>query len=174
MIDSFFSAPLARWDGLHLVLDLKLVERHLDRLLVGVDLVRGLRLEGRGDAVAVETTVVWKGLHTRVGLDLAELRLRHRHLGLRMRKARILGGVRLPRAALEAVLRALESDLVTVFPGQGILVVDLRRWLPEELDLEVLTVQATARSMHVWFGPGRLQELPAMGPRRLPAETIPS
>jgi hypothetical protein len=34
-----------------------------------------------------------------------------------------------------------------------------------------LTVQATARSLHVWFGPGALSNLPQMGPRLLPAET---
>ena len=114
--------------------------------------------------------MVWKGVPARVGLELAEIRLRHRHLGFRMRKLRALGGIPVPRTAVELRLNALESPLVKVFSGHGIVVVDLRPWLPEELALEVLTVQGMARTLHVWFGPGRLSELPGRGPRRLPSE----
>jgi hypothetical protein len=124
-----------------------------------------------GDALAAEVTVLWKGVPVRVGLDLAEIRLRHRHLGFRMRRLRALGGIPVPRSAVALALKAFNSPLMTVFPGQGIVVVDFRRWLPEELALEVLTVQGTARSLHVWFGPGSLANLPQMGPRLLPAET---
>jgi len=60
---------------------------------------------------------------------------------------------------------------VTVFPGQGIVVVDLRRWLPEELSLQVLTVQGTARTLSVWVGSGSLSDLPTRGPKKLPADT---
>jgi hypothetical protein len=72
---------------------------------------------------------------------------------------------------VEIALDALESSLLKVFRGHGIVVIDLRRWLPMELDLEVLTVQATARSLHLWFGPGHLMELPNQAPDRLPART---
>jgi hypothetical protein len=88
-----------------------------------------------------------------------------------MRKLRALGGVPVPRAAVELALRSLESPLLRVFSGQGIVVIDLRKWLPEELHLRILTVQGTARSLAVWFAPGRLDELPDRSPRRLPAET---
>ena len=164
-------SPLARWDGLHLVLDLSRVERHLNEYLAGNRSLRDLSLRGAGDAVAAEMTVVWKGVPARVGLELAEIRLRRRHLGFRMRKLRALSAIPVPRAAVEFGLNALESPLVKVFSGQGIVVIDLRRWLPEELVLEVLTVQGMARTLHVWFGPGRLSELPNRAPSRLPAGT---
>ena len=64
----------------------------------------------------------------------------------------------------------LASPLLRVFSGQGIVVVDLRRWLPDELVLDILTVQGTARTLHVWFGAGSLANLPGRGPRLLPAE----
>ncbi len=171
MIDSLLPLPLARWDGLHLTLDLVRVERHLNEWLSSSDTIGDLSLRGEGDALAVEAMVTWKGIPARVGLELAEIRLRHRHLGFRMRKLRALGGVPVPRAAVELGLGSLESPLIRVFPGQGIVVVDLRKWLPEELHLRILTAQGTARRLAVWFGPGRLDELPERGPRRLPAET---
>jgi hypothetical protein len=171
MTKSLFSSPLARWNGLHLVLDLKLVEGHLNRLLESAEAIGDLRLRGEGDAVVAQVEVLWKGVRARVGLDLAEIRLRHRHVGFRMRRLRALGGVPVPRGAVEIALNALESSLIKVFRGHGIVVIDLRQWLPMELDLEVLTVQATARSIHLWFGPGHLLELPDQGPHRLPAST---
>lgn len=151
---------LARWDGLHLVLDLVLVEEHLVRLLAGVEKLDGLALAGAGDALDVSATVKWKGVRSRVAVELAELRLRHRHLGFRMRKLRVYGGLPVPRAAVEAILESIGNDLVTVFRGKGIVVVDLRKWLPPELDLKIVTVQATDNSLHLWFGAGGLRDLP--------------
>jgi hypothetical protein len=154
---------LARWDGLHLVLDLVLVEEHLVRLLADVEQIEGLALSAAGDALDVSATVKWKGVRSRVAVEIAELRLRHRHLGFRMRKLRVYGGVPVPRAAVEAILDGIDNELVTVFRGQGILVLDLRRWLPSELDLKIVTVQATESSLHLWFGAGGLRDLPGHG-----------
>jgi hypothetical protein len=151
---------LARWDGLHLVLDLVLVEEHLDRLLSDVGQIEGPALAGAGDALDVSATVKWKGVRSRVALELAELRLRHRHLGFRMRKLRVYGGLPVPRAAVEAILDSIDNELITVFRGRGIVVVDLRRWLPPELDLKIVTMQATESSIHLWFGAGGLRDLP--------------
>lgn len=170
-MEDLLSPPLARWDGLHLALDLGLLERHLNELLSKREDLRDLSLRGEGDALAAEVTVVWKGIPARVGIELAEIRLRYRHLGFRMRRLRALGGIPVPRAAIELALRAFESSLLRVFSGHGIVVVDLRQWLPEELMLRILTVQGSARSLHVWFGSGGLRELPGRGPRLLPAET---
>ncbi len=172
-MDDLLSPPLARWDGLHLALDLGLFERHLNEQLSTRDNIRDLDLTGEGDALAAEVTVVWKGVPARVGIELAEIRLRFRHIGFRMRRPRALAGIPVPRTAVELALQALDSPLLSVFPGQGIVVVDLRQWLPEELMLEVLTVQGTARNLHVWFGPGSLRNLPGRGPALLPAATDP-
>jgi hypothetical protein len=170
-VNDFLSPPLARWDGLHLTLDLATVARQVNERLSTRDDLRDLSLAGVGDALAAELTVVWKGVPARVGLEIAEIRLRHRHLGFRMRRLRTLGGIPVPRSAVELALRAFQSPILNVFLGQGIVVVDLSRWLPEELTLEVLTVQGTEKSLHLWFGPGSLANLPQMGPRLLPAET---
>lgn len=165
------SPPLARWDGLHLVLDLDHVERIVTELLSAREGLRDVSLRGAGDRLQAEVTVVWQGLPARVGLEIAEIRMRHRHIGLRMRKFRALGGVPVPRTAVLFALKALDNPLLSVFPAEAIVVADLRPWLPKELTLEVITVQGTARSLHLWFGPGALANLPGKGPRLLPAES---
>ncbi len=154
---------LARWDGLHLVLDLVLLEEHLVRLLGDVETIDGVALAAADDALDVSATVRWKGVRSRVAVEIAELRLRHRHLGFRMRKLRVYGGLPVPRAAVEAILEGINNDLITVFRGKGIVVVDLRRWVPPELDLKIVTVQATESSLHLWFGAGGLRDLPGSG-----------
>lgn len=161
--------PLLRWDGLHLVLDLPALERLGERWLGGVDELSDLRLTGEGDALRVAATVTWRGIPSRVAVDLAEIRLKDRYLGLRFLRPRVLGGLPVPRAVLERVLGRLSASGVAVVRGQGIVVVDLRRWIAPELEVRLLTVQATSRALHVWLGPGLLSRLPGAEPRSLPA-----
>jgi len=163
--------PLLRWDGLHLVFDLEKLKDGIVRVLEAADSVTGLSLTGEGDTVRIGANVEWKGLRSRVAVELSEIRLKSRFLGLRIRRVRMLGGVPVPKAALEMILRRLSVDGVTVIRGQSIVVVDLRRWLAPELDVSVLTVQAARESLHVWLGPGRLRDLPVRPPRALPENT---
>jgi hypothetical protein len=83
----------------------------------------------------------------------------------------MLGGVPVPMGAAEVLLRAIASELVTIVRGQGIVVIDLRRWIPSELDVAVLSVHTTERTLHLWFGPGSLGDLPASPRPRLPGTT---
>jgi hypothetical protein len=162
--------PLIRWDGLHLVLDLERFRRHLERALDGVEQVDDLTLTGDGDMVRVGATVIWMGLKSRVAIELGEIRLKNRHLGLRVRRVRVLGGMPVPRAAVEVILKRLSLDGVTVFTGRSIVVMDLRRWLAPELEISIMTVQTTSRSIHVWLGPGELEDIPGRQPKALPAD----
>jgi len=165
-------APLARWDGLHLVLHLPSVESHLRWLLRGVERLSELTVSGRGDGLVIRGLVLWKGVRARVAVEVGEIRLRHRHLGFRILRVRALGGVRVPRAAIEAIVDALGTPFVTVVRGQGIVVLDLRRWIPAEVNLRVLTVQATERSLHLWLGPGELRDLPSAPRLLLPCSSV--
>lgn len=160
MLDDFSITSLVRWDGLHLVFDLGLLERHLQRRVERSERVDDLRLTGEGDAICLSARVVWKGLRTKVAVNVEEIRLRKRHLGFRLRKARVLGGMPVPVGAVEILVREVADDVATVFRGEGIVVLDLRQWIPPELELSVLTVQATEETLHLWFGPGVLRDLP--------------
>ncbi len=156
------AAPLVRWDGLHLTLSLALVEQRLNQLTHDAEMLRDVRLEGAHDALRLHATLTWKGRRARVGLDLAEIRLRHRHLGFRLQRIRFLGGLPVPRRVVAAILSQLRLELVRVIPRQGIVVVDLGRWIPREVNLQVVTVQCTNRYLHLWLGPGELRDLPPL------------
>ncbi len=152
--------PLARWDGLHLVLDLDHVEEILRQRLTSVENVEEVRVLAAGDGLDVHAALRWKGLASRVSIRLGEIRLRDRFLGLRLSRLRILGGVPVPMGVVEAIVERLKDQPLTVFRGTGIVVVDLGRWLPPGVSLEIITVQSIGREVHIWLGRGFLKSLP--------------
>lgn len=163
--------PLLRWDGLHLAVSLPLLERHLEGYLGPSSNLQHPVLGGEGDTLRLGATVRWRGVKVRVVLELAEFRLKHRRLGFRVQRVRTFGRLSLPRVGVEALLRAVAPSVVTVVRGQGIVLVDLRQWIPPNANLSLLTLQATEQSLHLWFGAGDLRDLPQPSPRALPAQS---
>lgn len=161
--------PLARWDGAHVVLDRTAVERHLQRLVEDGHTIRDLRLAGAGDTVRVEAEMTWKGLRSRVAVEVGEIRVRQRRLGLRIRRIEVLGGFGMPKRIVLGIIERRAGDRAVVRKASGIVVVDLRASIPDELEVSVLTVQMTERTVDVWIGPGSLRDLPRPEPARLAA-----
>lgn len=166
--------PLARWDGAHVVLDRSAVERHLQRMIEDGHTIRDLRLSGAGDTVRFEAELSWKGLRSQVAVEVGEIRLRQRRLGLRIRRIEALGGVPMPTGVVLGIIERRAGDRAVVRRASGIVVVDLRAAIPDPLEVSVLTVQLTERTVDVWIGPGHLVDLPRPEPARLAATTHPS
>ena len=160
--------PLLRWDGLHLVVDIETLEAHLRSWLDGVETIESLRIGGEGDVIRLTAVVLWKSMRVPVQCDVAEVRLKNRHLGFRLRRVTAAGHFRAPLRLIETALASAENELVTVIKGQGIVLVDLRRWIAREALLSVLTVQLFGGAIHVWLGPGSLTDLPRRERQRLP------
>ncbi len=169
MFAKILPSPLLRWDGLHLVLNLEMLVRYLRVYATSLENVQELSLEGEGDAIRIRAKAVYKGVGTRVRIDVAEIRLKHRHLGFRLRHPRALGGMPLPRLMIEQALKTIGVDGLTVVAGEGIVIVDLRRWIPEQVSISIRTVQATERCIHIWLGPGIVDDLPPGTVKSLPA-----
>jgi len=153
----------------HLVLGLDHVEEILRQRLAGVENVEAVHLLAAGDGLDLRASLRWKGLGSDVSLRVGEIRLRDRFLGLRLSRLRVLGGVPVPMGVVETIVARVKDQPLTVFRCTGIVVVDLGRWLPAGLSLEVVTVQSIGRELHVWLGRGALQSLP--GP---PLGALPS
>jgi len=162
-------SPLIRWDGLHLVLSLPRLELRLARRLEAAGRIRGLRLAGVGDGLRISASVRWHGMDLAVQSEVVEVRLRHRRLGFRLQRIRALGGVPMPRRVVERLLASFASERVHVMPGEGIIVVDLSEWLPANLRASVVTVRAGEDALHLWLGPGSLEDLPTPHRPSLPA-----
>ncbi len=169
------STPVLRWDPVRLVVALDDLEGLLADRLTRDGAVSDVRLAGGGDRVLVTATVRWSGLASRAEAELTELRLKRRHLGMRVGRLALLGGgVRVPRSVVLKRLEAAFEGAVAVFADDGIVVVDLRRWLPPELELAVIAVQVVGRGLELWLGPGALKALPGHRRAALPAGADPA
>ncbi len=177
--DQLPSPPLVRWDDIHLVFDIPAVEEILRVRLSDVEALSNLELQGHDARLSLVLRVHWKGITIKVGVELREIRIRHRRLGFRLGRLRAFGGLPVPKIAVLRTLQRAMPELVTIRPGSDIVVVDLRRWIPPEISLRVVAVQGVGRGLHVWLASGsvmdvgRLQneQLSAGNPEKsLPAE----
>ena len=163
MGDAFFDRALLRWDGIHLVLDIGAMELKVGQAIRSQEMISDIAVGGWADVLQLNATIHWKGMSSRVRLEIREIRLRSRRLGFRLGKLKVLQGVRVPRRLIENLLEKYGRGKLRVLPGHGIVVVDLREYLPPELDLRLLTLQVSGRKLHLWLGPGALLDLPARG-----------
>jgi hypothetical protein len=168
MLEPVSNPPLVRWDGVHLVLSLDLLEDHLRRRTAATEGIADLSLAGEGELIELSARLVWRKLRAPVRVELGEIRLKRRVLGFRLGRLRTAAGMPVPLAVVERLLHGLAPGAVTVLRTSRIVVVDLRRSLPPELDLSLLTVQVVGRQLHLWLGPGTLGDLPIAARPALP------
>ena len=168
MAHLLLSAPLVRWDDLHVVLDIPAIERLLKRRLQDIELVSDLKLDGRDDRLSLGLRVHWKGVSIRAWVELQEIRLRHRRLGFRLGRLRALGGLPVPKIAVLRTLQNAVPELVTVVKGTDIVVVDLRNWIPPEVSLRVVAIQVVNEGLHVWLASGSVNDFPQPQHEQLP------
>lgn len=168
MTDHFPTAPLVRWDDLHVVLDIPAIERHLKMRLQDVEMVSDLKLTGRDDRLSLGIRVHWKGVSLRTWVELQEIRLRHRRLGFRLGRLKALGGLPVPKVAVLRTLQNAFPELVTVVKGTDIVVVDLRNWIPLEVCLRVVAIQVVNEGLHVWLASGSVTDFPQQQQQQLP------
>lgn len=169
MCPHFHSAPLVRWDDLHLVFDIPAVERILKTRLEMVEALSSPDLDGRDDRLSLALKVRWKSISVKVLVELREIRLRHRRLGFRLGRLRVLGGVPIPRTAVLRTIHGMLPDLMTILPGSDVVVIDLRTWIPPEVCLRIIAVQVVGQGLHVWLASGSVSNIPPMEHQQLAA-----
>lgn len=149
MSSSLATRPLVRWDGFTLWIDLDMVELLANRELARrAPLLRRVAVSGQGEELELHIEAAWQGLPAGVSARLCELRLHRRVFGCRVEGLRGPMGIPLPVALAGAMARRLGQGMVRFDPDDRILLVDLRRFLPEGLEVRVKGVRCQER----WLG----------------------
>jgi len=147
--------PLVRWDGFTLRVDLDIVELLVNRALEArATVVKRVLVEGDTNALELRVTAAWKGLPAQLSARISELRLHRRCFGCRVESLHGPLGLPLPLTIVALLVRRLESDLVHFDAEDQILLVDLRRFLPEGLEVRVQDVQCRGRWLEVSLAGG--------------------
>jgi hypothetical protein len=155
MASNLATRPLVRWDGFTLWIDLDMVELVVNRELGRrAPLLRRLEVTGAGDELELHLEAAWQGLPARVSAKVRELRLHRRVFGCRLEGLRGPLGIPLPLALAGAMVRRLGQGMVRFDPEDRIVLVDLRRFLPEGLEVRVKDVRCQERWLCVELAGG--------------------
>jgi hypothetical protein len=155
MSSSLAARPLVRWDGFTLWIDLDMVGLVVNRELARrVPMLRRLEISGEGEELELHIDAAWQGLPARVSARVRELRLNRRVFGCRVEALRGPLGIPLPVALAGVMVRHLGQGIVRFDPEDRILLVDLRRFLPEGLEVRVKDVRCRDRWLCVELAGG--------------------
>ena len=147
--------PLLRWDGFGLHLDLDMVELLANRELARrAPTLHDLRLAGDGEEVEISGVATWRGMPLAFCVRLAELRLHRRCFGCRVARARGPMGAPLPVGVLGSLAQRHGQGMVHFDAGGRVLLVDLRRFIPEGIELRIARVECLGRWLQVDLAPG--------------------
>ena len=146
MSSSLAMRPLVRWDGFEVQIDLDMAELIANRELARRgSVVRHVDIGGDGDELEVHVVASWRGFPAQLSARVGELRLHRRFFGCRVAALHGPMGVPLPAKLLGALVRRFGQGLLSFDPDDRILLVDLRRFLPEGLEVRVRDVRCRER-----------------------------
>ncbi len=164
--------PLLRWDSTCVSVSLDRINQQLAQLISEVDEVEQLLLVGVGDHLRFTATVRYKGMRLPLALEARETRLRHRRLGFRIVHLRTLAHVTVPLAIVARVLERLLGHRQRFDRDSRIVLVDLREWLPPEVELAVAEIRVRDRFVVLELEPGRLWDVPGRAGRSSGEDTV--
>ncbi|NWG00544.1 MAG: hypothetical protein HXY19_06340 [Thermoanaerobaculaceae bacterium] len=149
--------PLLSWDGFSVRCDLDLLERLAERELPRrVEQLQGVRIAGAGPTLVITLRLAWQGLPAQLVVTATDLRVYRRFLGCRIESLRGPLGVPVPLSMAAALLRRFAQDRVRLDPKDGVLLVDLRPYLPEGVHVGVAAATVTGRVLELELAPGSL------------------
>jgi hypothetical protein len=147
--------PLVKWDGFALQADLDMVELVANRQLASrSSAIRRIAVGGKGETLEFQLEAALKGIPAHVSASVSELRLHRRFFGCRIEALHGPLGVPLPVTLVALLARRLAPDVLRFDPDDRILLVDLRRFLPEGLEVRVADVRCAGRWLTVELAGG--------------------
>jgi hypothetical protein len=150
MVLPLAARPLLRWDAFTLTVDLDMLELLANRELARRQLpLRRAALGGAGEELELVVEGAWQGLPAHVSVRVSELRLHRRVFGCRVESLRGPLGIPLPLSLAATIVRRASAGMARLDAEDRVLLVDVRRFLPEGLEVRVRGVRCEGRWLHV-------------------------
>lgn len=148
--------PLISWDDFTVRLDVVQLHAWANREIPGrVQALKRLGLKGFPDGdLLLQVGFAWKGVPGTVAVRLRNAKVMHGFFGCQLVGVEGPLGVPLPVASAASLLKRVLPGKVQYDSTDGVLLLDLREWLPAGLALAVRRIHCGSESLELVFGPG--------------------
>jgi len=143
-----------RWSGLSLTFDEKTLNALVHRLVERIEDLKDLRVEVSAGELAATLVVHRFGVPLSAKAILSQLRLKDGFLAFVLDKVQALSFVPIPDQLLSYLVAKAPAGLLTYYPQDRIMVVNLNDWMPPgvDLSLERTVFQRGALTLHFAAG----------------------
>ena len=144
----------ARWSGLSLTFDEKTLNALVARLVERIEDLKDLRIEVSPGELAATLVVHRFGVPLFAKATLSQLRLKDGFLAFVLDKVQALSFIPIPDQLLSYLVAKAPAGLLTYYPQDRIMVVNLNDWMPPgvDLSLERTVFQRGALTLHFAAG----------------------
>ncbi|HYT31201.1 MAG TPA: hypothetical protein VEO37_01300, partial [Thermoanaerobaculia bacterium] len=143
-----------RWSGLSLTFDEKTLNALVTRVAERIEDLKDLRIEVSSGELAANLVVHRFGVPLSAKATLSQLRLKDGFLAFVLDKVQALSFIPIPDQLLSYLVAKAPPGLLTYYPQDRIMVVNLNDWMPPgvDLSLERTVFQRGALTLHFAAG----------------------
>ena len=126
-----------RWSGLSLTFDEKTLNALVRKLVERIDDLKDLRIQVSAGELAATLVVHRFGVPLSAKATLSQLRLKDGFLAFVLDKVQALSFIPIPDQLLTYLVQKAPPGLLTYYPRDRIMVVNLNDWMPPGVDLSL-------------------------------------
>jgi hypothetical protein len=156
-----FPTLSVRWEGLVVILDATTLNTVVRKALERLPEFRNLLIEPENGRLGLTLKLKRRGVPIRLRSHLTSIRLKDGFLGFRVEDLFANGSLPIPNWLFRKAVDRLPEGATFFYPDERVVVINLNRFLPEDLLVNVREVLCENGEMRFVFGPGlyRLDKL---------------
>jgi hypothetical protein len=156
----------ARWSGLSLTLDERTLNALVHRLVDRIPDLQDLKLRVTPGELAATLIVHRFGMPLSARASLSQLRLKDGFLAFVLDKIQALSFIPVPDQIVNYLVQKAPSGLLTFYPEDRIMVVNLNDWMPPGVDLSLERTAFEESALTLHFAPGSYDLTDILGDSR--------
>ncbi len=160
----------ARWSGLSLTLDERTLNALVHRLVDWIPDLQDLRLRVTPGELAATLVLHRFGVPLSARASLSQLRLKDGFLAFVVDRIQALAFIPVPDQLVTYLVQKAPEGLLTYYPEDRIMVVNLNDWMPPGVDLSLERTEFQEGALTMHFAPGSYDLTDLLSGSREPLE----
>lgn len=159
------SGHRVRWSGLSLIFDERTLNALVTQFVDRIPDLKDLRIAVTPGELAATVVVHRFGVALSAKATLSQLRLKDGFLAFVLDKVQALSFIPIPDQVLHYLVQKAPPGLLTYYPDDRIMVVNLNDWMPAGMDLSLERTLFESGRLTLQFGGGSYDLSDLLGPR---------